>query len=158
VIRFLRCLLRPELAVAAFSFLLPDLVDKTLWVLGVFPNGRNIGHTLFTSFLVAIAFSLKKRVYGLVAVCGGVAHLLSDRSDLIPWFYPFKTYDFPSSDWHEVLTLRCLAETLLQGAVVAIVVSAAVLLILSLSSWVRGQRTPKAKGASQSGGSADMEQ
>jgi hypothetical protein len=154
----LRRLLRPELAVAAFSFVLPDLVDKPLWVLGVFTDGRNIGHTLFTTFLVALAFSLKKRVYGLVAVCGGMAHLLSDRSALVPWFYPFKTYDFPNVDWHGVLTWRCLASTLLQGAVVAIVVSVAVLLILSVSSWVRERRTPRATGASQSGGSADMEQ
>jgi hypothetical protein len=151
-------MLRPELAVAAFSFLLPDLVDKTLWVLGVLPNGRNIGHTLFTAFLVALAFSLKKRVYGLVAVCGGMAHLLSDRSALVPWFYPFKTYDFPSNDWHGVLTWRCLAETLLQGAIVAIAVSAAVLLILRLSSGVRERRTPSPTGTSQSGGSADREQ
>ena len=158
VIMLLRRLLRPELAVAAFSFVLPDLVDKPLWVLGVFTDGRNIGHTLFTTFLVALAFSLKKRVYGLVAVCGGMAHLLSDRSALVPWFYPFKTYDFPNVDWHGVLTWRCLASTLLQGAVVAIVVSVAVLLILSVSSWVRERRTPRATGASQSGGSADMEQ
>jgi hypothetical protein len=155
---FLRRLLRPELAVAAFSFLLPDLVDKPLWVLGVFSDGRNIGHTLLATFLVALAFSLKKRVYGLVAVCGGMAHLLSDRSGLVPWFYPFKTYDFPNVDWHGVLTWRCLAETLLQGAVVAIVVSVAVLLILSLSSWVRRRRTPRATGASPPASSADMEQ
>jgi hypothetical protein len=144
------------LAVAAFSFILPDLVDKTLWVLGVFTDGRNIGHTLFTTFLVALVFSLKKRVYGLVAVCGGIAHLLSDRSGLVPWFYPFKTYDFPINDWHRVLTWWCLASTLLQMAVVAITVSGSVLLILSLSSWVRGRRTPGATSASQSGGSADM--
>jgi hypothetical protein len=146
------------LAVAAFSFILPDLVDKSLWVLGVFTDGRNIGHTLFTTFLVALAFSLKKRVYGLVALCGGMAHLLSDRSALVPWFYPFKTYDFPTVDWHGVLTLRNLALTLLEMVVVAIVVSAAVLIIYSLSSWVRGRHHPKVGGASQSGGSADMEQ
>jgi hypothetical protein len=158
VITSLRRLLRPELAVAAFSFILPDLVDKTLWVLGVLPNGRNIGHTLFTVFLVALAFSLKKRVYGLVALCGGMAHLLSDRSALVPWFYPFKTYDFPTNDWHDVLTWRCLAITLLEMAVVAIVVSAALLLILSFSSWVRERRTRRTTGASESDGSADNEQ
>jgi hypothetical protein len=155
---FLRRLLRPESAVAAFSFILPDLVDKPLWVLGVFSDGRNIGHTLFTTFLVALAFSLKKKVYGLVAVCAGMAHLLSDRSGLVPWFYPFKTYDFPSVDWHGVLTLRNLAWALLEMAVVAIVVSVAVLIVLTLSSWVRERRTLRATGASQSGGSADKEE
>jgi hypothetical protein len=155
---FLRRLLRPELAVAAFSFILPDLMDKSLWMLGVLTDGRNIGHTLLTTFLVALAFSLKRRVYGLVALCGGLAHLLSDRSELVPWFYPFKTYGFPTEDWHGVVTLRNLAWTLLEMVVVAVVVSAATLLILSLSSWVRERRTLRATGASRSGGSADMEQ
>ena len=155
---FLRRLLRPELAVAAFSFIVPDLIDKSLWVLGVLTDGRNIGHTLFTTFLVAFAFSLKKRVYGLVALGGGLAHLLSDRSELVPWFYPFKTYDFPTEDWHGVLTLRNLAWTLFETVVVAIVVSTAVLFILSLSSWVRQRRTQKIAGASRSGGSADIEE
>jgi hypothetical protein len=154
----LRRLLRPELAVAAFSFILPDLVDKPLWVLGVFTDGRNMGHTLFTVFLVALAFSIKKRVYGFVALCGGMAHLLSDRSALVPWFYPFKTYDFGIADWHEVLTWRCLASTLLEMAVVAIVVSVAVLFILILSSRISGRCSPRATGTGQSGGSADMEQ
>lgn len=158
MIVFLRRLLRPELAVAAFSFILPDLVDKSLWVLGIFNEGRNIGHTLFTTLLVAFAFSLKKRVYGLVAICGGMAHLLSDRSGLVPWLYPFKTYEFGSADWRDILTLQCLAVTLLEMAVVAIVISAAVLLILSLSPWIRERRTPKANGVSKSGGSADKEQ
>jgi hypothetical protein len=157
VMASLRRLLRPELAVAAFSFMLPDLVDKTLWVLGVLPNGRNIGHTLFTVFLVALAFSIKKRVYGFVALCGGMAHLLSDRSALVPWFYPFKRYDFATSDWRDVLTLECLAYTLLQMALVAIVVSVAVLIILSLYSWVRGRNTQRATRASQSGGSSNTE-
>jgi hypothetical protein len=67
-----------------FSFIVPDLVDKPLWVPGVFTDGRNIGH------------------------------------------YPFKTYAFPSVDWHGVLTLRNLVWTLLEIAVVAIVVSVAV--------------------------------
>jgi len=146
------------LAVAAFSFILPDLVDKTLWVLGVLPNGRNIGHTLFTVFLVGLVFSLKKRTYGLVAILGGMAHLLSDRSALVPWFYPFKTYDFATSNWRDVLTLECLGYTLLQMALVAIVVSTAVVIVLSLYSWVRARRTPGATGPSQPGGSADMEQ
>jgi hypothetical protein len=153
----LRRLARPELAVGAFAFLLPDLLDKTLWVLGVFHCGRYIGHTLLTTFLVALAFSLKKKVYGPVALCGGMAHLLLDRSDLVPWFYPFKSYDFPNSDWHEVLTLGCLAETLMQMALAAIAISVAAFLILALYSWIRERRTPKAKGRSNSGSSTDVE-
>ena len=153
----LRRLLRTELAVAAFSFILPDLVDKPLWVIGVFTDGKNIGHTLFTTFLVGLASSLRKSVYGLVALFGGMAHLLSDTSGLVPWFYPFKTYDFPSVDWHRILTLGNLAWTMLEMAVVAIVVSMAVLLIPTLFSWVRGRRIARAT-ASQSSESVDKNQ
>lgn len=153
---FLRRLLRPELAVAAFSFLLPDLVDKPLWVLGVFPDGRNIGHTLFATFLVAIAFFLKKRAYGLVALCGGMAHLLSDRSGLVPWLYPFKTYDFPSVDWHGILTLSNLAWTLFEMAIVAIAISAALLITSRLASRLRERRTARVTDPGNHGGSADI--
>ncbi|MDM7998542.1 MAG: hypothetical protein QUS33_00710, partial [Dehalococcoidia bacterium] len=105
---------------AGFSFILPDLVDKPLWMVGVFTDGRNIGHTLFTTFLVALAFSIKKRVYGVVALCGGLAHLLSDTSGMVPWLYPFKSYDFPTVDWHGILTLRNLAQTMLEMALLVL--------------------------------------
>ncbi len=67
-----------------FSLIVPDLVDRPFSMLGVFTDGRNIGH------------------------------------------YPFKTHAFPSVDWHGVLTLRNLVWTLLEIAVVAVVVSLAV--------------------------------
>lgn len=153
---FLRGLLRAELAVAALSFLLPDLVDKPLWVLGVFSDGRNIGHTLFATFLVALALFLWKRAYGLVALCGGMAHLLSDRSGLVPWFYPFKKYDFPTVDWHGILTLNNLAWTLLEMAIVATAVSVALLITSSLASWFRERRSARATNPSSHGGSSDI--
>ena len=68
------------MAVTAFSFFLPDLIDKLLWVLEVISDSRYIGHTLLLALLEALAFTLKKKVYGLFAICGGMAHLLSDRS------------------------------------------------------------------------------
>jgi F0F1-type ATP synthase assembly protein I len=151
-------LLTPEAAVTAFSFLLPDLIDKPLWVLGVFSDGRNIGHTLLLVFLVAFAFSLKKRAYGLFAVCGGISHLLLDTSGFMPWFYPFKRYDFPNVDYHGIVTWYNVAETLLEMAFVVIVVSMVVFLILSFSSWVRGRRNPRVRGTGKSARSADMEQ
>jgi hypothetical protein len=145
------------MAVTAFSFLLPDLIDKPLWVLGVVSDGRYIGHTLLMTCLVAVAFSLRKRWYGLFAICGGMSHLLSDRSGLVPWYFPFKSYDFPAVDYHTVITWRCLAATFLQMAVVAIAAAIVVFLVLGLSSWVKGRRNPKVRGAGQSTQSSDME-
>ena len=151
-------LLMPEAAVTAFSFLLPDLIDKPLWVLGVFSDGRNIGHTLLLVFLVAFAFSLKKRAYGLFAVCGGISHLLLDTSGFMPWFYPFKSYDFPNVDYHGIVTWYNVAETLLEMALVVIVVSVAVFLILSFSSWAGKRCKSRARRVSQSVRSGDVEQ
>jgi len=150
-------IVRPEAAVTAFSFLLPDLIDKPLWMLGVFSDGRNIGHTLLLVFLVALAFSLKKRVYGLFALCGGISHLLLDTSGYLPWFYPFKGYDFPTVDYHGIVTFANVVETLVEMAFVVVVVSAVVFLILSFSSWVNKRRKPAVCPISQPARSADEE-
>ena len=72
-----------------------------------------MGQTRFTAFLVALALSLKKkRVYGLVAICGGMTHLLRDRSALVRWFYPFKGYNYPKEDYRGIITWHAVAETL----------------------------------------------
>lgn len=89
----------PELAVAVFCFLAPDLLDKPLWVLGI-GMGRFVGHTLVFVFLLASVFFLRNRRYGLFALAGGILHLLSDiPNSIVPWFYPFKKYDFPQWDF-----------------------------------------------------------
>ena len=150
-------LLRPEAAVTAFSFLLPDLIDKPLWVLGVFPDGRYIGHTLLMVFLVALAFSLKKGVYGLVALCGGMAHLLSDTSALIAWFFPFKEYDFPNENYHGIVTWQNVAETLLEMAFVVIAVSVILFLIHGFFSLARKRCMSRARHVGQSTRSSDVE-
>jgi F0F1-type ATP synthase assembly protein I len=145
------------MAVTAFSFILPDLIDKPLWVLGVISDGRYIGHTLLVAFLVAVAFSIRKRVYGLFAICGSMSHLLLDTSGFIPWFYPFKRYNFPNVDYHGIVTWRNVAGTLLEMVCMVILVALVVFLVLSLSSWFRGRRHPRVHGAGQSARSADME-
>ncbi|MBN2099420.1 MAG: metal-dependent hydrolase [Dehalococcoidia bacterium] len=94
--------LRPELVVAIFCFLLPDLLDKPLWMLGI-GMGRFVGHTLLFVFLVAFVFFLIKRSYGLFALIGGMAHLLSDVNGIVPWLYPFKKYDFPQWEFWDTL-------------------------------------------------------
>ena len=144
-------LLTPELWVSCFCFLLPDLVDKPLWVLGVISDGRFIGHTLLLVGLAAVAFFIKKRAYGLFALCGGIPHLLLDMGGFHPWFYPFKHYDFPSVDFREVVTLANVIETLAEMASVVLVV----FLILTLFSWLRKRFKPRLCHISQSKETAD---
>jgi len=84
--------LKLNLGVVAFSALLPDLVDKPLYVLGI-GDGRYVGHTLLFVFLVAGAVSLKNKLYGLSVLFGAILHLLLDSGD-VPWLYPFVNYDF----------------------------------------------------------------
>ena len=79
--------------VTVFCAILPDLVDKPLAALGI-GGGRYIGHTLLVAVLVVAAFSLWKRKYGLAALTGLMSHLLLDLNALVPWFYPFKDYNF----------------------------------------------------------------
>lgn len=107
--------------VVGFCFLLPDLMDKPAWVLGVISDGRYIGHTLLNVFLVAVAFSMVKRSYGLLALCGGIAHLMTDLGGT-PLFYPFKRYDFSPNDFHHIVTLTNVIETLMQMVLVVLVV------------------------------------
>lgn len=133
----------------AFAFLLSDLIDKPLWMLGVISDGRYIGHTLLVAALVALVFSLKKRVYGLFAICGSISHLLLDIRGFVPWFYPFKGYNFPSVDYHGIITWYAVVFTLLELVVVLAFVSAGVSLILALGSWVRGRRHPEGRGVSR---------
>ncbi|MDM7999996.1 MAG: hypothetical protein QUS33_08350, partial [Dehalococcoidia bacterium] len=76
-------------------------------------------------------------------------------SGMVPWLYPFKSYDFPTVDWHGILTLRNLAQTMLEMALLVLAVSAAIILIPALRAWVRRRRHPKAGSPIQSEGSKE---
>lgn len=82
-----------NLWVVAFAALLPDLVDKPLYLLGI-GEGRYVGHTLLFVCVVAAAVSLKNKMYGLSLLFGAVLHLLFDWGGFVPWLYPFISYDF----------------------------------------------------------------
>jgi hypothetical protein len=133
-------------------------MDKPLWVLGVISDGRYIGHTLLFVCLVASAFTLKKREYGLFALFGGTLHLLSDIWGFMPWFYPFKSYDFPSVDFHGIVTWYVVAFTLIELAFAIIVVSAVVSVSLSSRSRVGVRCHPEPGSATRSDRSADTSQ
>ena len=52
------------------------------------------------AILVSVAFSIWKRKYGLAALFGLASHLLLDLNGLVPWFYPFKDYNFYDEGFH----------------------------------------------------------
>ena len=132
--------LKPELAVASLCFLLPDLLDKPLWLLGI-GMGRFVGHTLLFVFLVAFVFFLRKRTYGLFALAGGMLHLLSDVGYFTPWFYPFVEYDFPQPEFWDTFTLVNVIGTFMELALVILAIS----LLLWLSSRRKGQGKPRVR-------------
>jgi hypothetical protein len=117
--------LRLNLPIVFLCALLPDLVDKSLWALGI-GGGRYIAHTLLFVFVIAGVLFLWRRVYGLSALLGIGSHLLLDIRGFIPWFYPFVSYDFPKREFapshffsnlvdllHNNLTLSRLGEELI---------------------------------------------
>ena len=120
-------LLKPPVTVTVFCYLLPDLVDKPLWVLGI-GCGRYIAHTLLFVFLVSLAFAFKKRAYGLFALFGGMLHLLLDIGWFIPWFYPFARYNFPQVDFADRISWSDVGEAAIELA--------AILLAIFLALWL----------------------
>jgi hypothetical protein len=85
--------LRLNPLVAIVCGILPDMVDKPLSAMGI-GGGRFIGHTLLFAGVIIILFTVWKRKYGLAALIGLASHLLLDLDGLVPWFYPFKNYQF----------------------------------------------------------------
>ncbi|MGB9576989.1 MAG: metal-dependent hydrolase [Candidatus Micrarchaeia archaeon] len=98
---------RPQLlqpAATAFFALLPDLVDKPLFLLGVTPSSRFIAHTLFFAFAVSLIvfFAAPRKLrwpLACSALFGCTTHLLLDSYGFLPLFYPFLPYDFPSTNF-----------------------------------------------------------
>ena len=86
--------LRLSLPLVFLGAILPDLIDKPLYALGI-GGGRYIAHTLLFAFVVAGLFSLWKKKYGLSVLVGMISHLFLDSEGFVPWFYPLKSYKFP---------------------------------------------------------------
>ncbi|MCP4614605.1 MAG: metal-dependent hydrolase, partial [Planctomycetes bacterium] len=129
--------LRLNLFVTMLCGILPDLVDKPTSAF-LETGGRYIGHTFLFVLLVAAAFFLWKKSYGLAALVGGMSHLIIDRFDssgFVPWFFPFKDYDFPPQefDWsefyHDYISVSGLVEEVIWVA------AAVVVAFISLWLW-----------------------
>ncbi len=95
---FCHRLLRLDLSTLIAAALLPDAVDKGLaHVLRVTPSGRYAMHSLpgwlFSSLAVGLWGGEKRRHAWAV---GHLAHLLGDPGQ-VPWWFPFKQYEFPEA-------------------------------------------------------------
>ena len=154
-------LLKLNLAVVALCALLPDLVDYSLYALGI-GSGRYIAHTLLFVFLVAIAFSIKRKIYGLSALFGGISHLLLDRNFFVPWFYPFVSYEFPCNEElgpflmefiHRYFSLSSLGKELIWVALIG-----AIVLLIWLSLRFSKRARSKVYHARQSNRTDDKEE
>ncbi len=94
---FFANLLSLNIIFAIIGSQIPDLIDKPLNMVGILPNARNIGHTLFTAGLILlISYILtKKKTFSISLAFGSLMHLFEDIPYFIPWFYPFIKYNFP---------------------------------------------------------------
>jgi F0F1-type ATP synthase assembly protein I len=131
-------LLKLQPIVTVFCAILPDLIDKPLTVaLNTSIEGRYIAHTLLFVAVVALAFYLWKRRYGLAALVGGLSHLLLDIAPNNTLFYPFVKHEFQrgQADFWSYLRHYFTWEVL--GTEVAFVVLAALAAFLLLKLYNR---------------------
>ena len=76
-----------RLEAIALGALLPDLVDKTLMLIGLTPYGRTVGHSLvfwlFATWLwmLAMARRLPRAGWLALVMVGGLSHLVVDLVD-----------------------------------------------------------------------------
>ena len=85
-----------DLATAVAATLAPDVVDKSAsHVLGIAPAGRYAMHSLsgWTACTCLVRVLAGKRRARAWAV-GHMLHLLGDGRN-VPWFLPFKQYEYP---------------------------------------------------------------
>lgn len=91
--RYLKADLVPVMAAAA----MPDVVDKVAHYVFLQGEGsRWMGHTLVS---IAASTALIWTIWGKKAAwswgLGYLLHLLGEFGGVVPWFFPFKTYEFP---------------------------------------------------------------
>src|SRR3989338_11643878 len=88
---FIASFIALPLIFAGIGVLLPDMLDKTLFILGMTPCSRFVGHTLFFGALVfSLAyFTTKNKKIALALLLGILLHLAQDFQSFVPYFYPF---------------------------------------------------------------------
>jgi len=93
---FVGSFLSLSLFIVLIGSLMPDIIDKTLFLLGLTNTGRFIGHTLFLGILFSLITHLifRKKLVSLSLLFGYWFHLLEDVTNFVPWFFPFVNYNF----------------------------------------------------------------
>ena len=87
--------LRPNRLTLIIGTLLPDIIDKSLFLLG-YGNGRLFSHNLLfvgISFLILFLFTKRNLRVSIPFLLGLIAHLFMDMPQ-VPLFYPFLSYEF----------------------------------------------------------------
>ncbi|MHA1913380.1 MAG: metal-dependent hydrolase [Promethearchaeota archaeon] len=78
----------------AIGSLLPDIIDKPIYLLGL-GNGRFVSHNLLfitLAFLAVLLISRRNFKLSIPFLIGMGLHLVLDLP-YVPWFYPFMTYE-----------------------------------------------------------------
>lgn len=76
--------------------LIPDIIDKGLFVLGYSPCGRFLAHSVFffpLAGIVAYAITRNKK-FAIAVALGALLHLVEDMHDNVPFLFPMKYYTF----------------------------------------------------------------
>ena len=76
--------------------LLPDVIDKGLFVLGYIPCSRFIAHSIFFfPFAGLISYIItRNKKFAIAVSLGAFLHLLQDMHDNVPFLFPLKDYAF----------------------------------------------------------------
>jgi len=96
---FLRAITRLNLTVILTATFLPDIIDKILAdVLNAAPYGRAYMHCIPVLVLISavLATVFRDPRIGYAWAVGHFTHLVADIS-FIPWWFPFKQYDWPAT-------------------------------------------------------------
>ncbi len=76
--------------------LLPDVIDKGLFELGIAPCSRFIAHSIFfipVAGLISYGVTRNKK-FAIAIMIGILLHLLQDMHHDVPFIYPLKNYEF----------------------------------------------------------------
>lgn len=92
---FVAYLLYLPLTYVFIGVLLPDLIDKSVFVLGLSPCGRYIAHSPFLGLIMTIAVFLitRRKDYTIAFLFGYMFHLIQDAQYIVLWLYPFVNYE-----------------------------------------------------------------
>jgi membrane-bound metal-dependent hydrolase YbcI (DUF457 family) len=103
---FLGSFISISLLTAVIGSIMPDVIDKTLFLLGLINTGRFIGHTLFLCIIFSLITYLvfRKKLLSISLFFGFMLHLLEDATKFVPWFYPFVNYNFSAYNLGPVFT------------------------------------------------------